>query len=79
VSYMNTAHASGMAAKERQVQLTLRVPPGWVTRLEKLAEIMSSPIEVSPTAALRYVVEKGLEAAEAKYGIKVPAVKKASK
>lgn len=76
---MNTAHAAGMAAKERQVQLTLRVPPSWVTRLEKLAETMSTPIEVSPTAALRYVVERGLEAAEGEYGLKPPAGKKTAK
>lgn len=61
-----------------KVSVSLRVPPAWVTRLEKLAEVMSSPIEVTPTAALRYVVEKGLEAAESEYGIK-SGTKKASK
>lgn len=69
---MNAAHAVHVAAKERQVQLTLRVPPGWVTRLEALAAAMSRPVPITPTAALRYVVEKGLEAAEAEVGLKPP-------
>ncbi len=80
VFLMSTGHAASVAAtRERQIQLTLRVPQPIVERLEKLAEAMSGPVPLSPTAVLRYVVEQGLEAAEAEFGTKPASAKPAGK
>jgi hypothetical protein len=67
-------------AKERQIQISVRVPEAWIARLERIADAMPHPGLASGNMALahRHALELGMAQAEAEYGIKPPATKKGS-
>jgi hypothetical protein len=58
--------------KERTIQLTVRVPISWADRIARVAAVLSerSGLAVSPTAALRRMVERALVTDETELGIK---------
>jgi hypothetical protein len=64
--------------KERQIQISVRVPEAWIARLERIANAMPHPGLASGNMALahRHSLELGMAQAEAEYGIKTPAAKK---
>jgi predicted DNA-binding protein len=55
----------------RQFQITLRIPEEWLTRVDAIASAMSRPgNEANRVAAIRFIVENGLEPTERELGIK---------
>lgn len=60
----------------KQVQITLRFPEEWLSRVDAIKKAGSRPgNEWTRVDALRYIVAKGLEPAEAELGIKPPTKK----
>lgn len=56
--------------KEKSLNLTVRVTESMFARIERLAECLSRPgIPSSRSMALRYVITKGLDAAESIRGL----------
>lgn len=55
------------------VQITFRIPKGWVDEAKLISEHMSRPgFEASYTDAFRAAIAKGLEALRDEYGIESP-------
>lgn len=58
-------------SKTKQVQITIRIPPEWVTRLDAIARAMSLPgVEANRALAMRHVVANGLEPTEMRLGLR---------
>jgi hypothetical protein len=52
--------------KEHQVQIAIRVPESWLSRLDKIAEKMSQPgMRVTRTEVLRLAAHRGFVELEA--------------
>ncbi len=60
--------------KERQIQISVRVPEAWIARLERIANAMPHPGLASGNMALahRHSLELGMAQAEDEYGITPP-------